>query len=332
MLTGCILRTASPPPLAGTPVAAEPAKRIGYLHEGSAGDPPGPSEAAFFQGLADLRYVDGQNVAIVYRYTEGKSDLARTYAAELANLPVDVIVANGNIRIQAAKDATEQAAKDATKRIPIVMTNSSDPEGAGFVDSLARPGGNITGMSSLSTGLAKKRLELMREVAPGIGRLAVLSNPANPGSAASLEETLEAAEGFGVEVISLEVRDLEDLNRAFEAMRSPRVGALIALGDAVFNTYRREIAQFGIENQIPTHYNLRTFAVAGGLMVYGASFPLMFKRAATHVDRILKGAKPAELPVEQPTEFEFVINLSTARAIGVTIPPSLLVQATELIQ
>ena len=308
-----------------TPGQPPKLKRIGYLHEASAADPVGGAEKAFFDALAELRWVDGQNAIIEKRFTEGKRDLAQQYAAELVRLPVDVIVANGNIRIQAAKDATSQ--------IPIVMTNAGDPIGTGFVRSLAEPGGNITGMTTLSPGLADKRVELMKAMKPTMMRLAVLLNPDNDASPLNLRETEEAAAALGgIAVQPLEVRDEESLHRALDAAEAAGAEGLIALGDAIFFNYRAEIAAFGLRNRIPTHYNLRGFVLAEGLMAYGPNFPAVYARAATYVDRILKGANPAKLPVEQPTVFDLSINMCTADAIGLTpLPQSVLVQATELI-
>jgi len=299
-------------------------KRIGYLHEGFRDDAAGPSETAFLEGMAALGYVDGQNIQIEYRYTEGKDDLARKYAGELVSEGVDAIVANGTIRIQAAKEATNS--------IPIVMTNAPDPVGTGLVESLARPGRNVTGLSTLSPGLAAKRVELMREMAPDSVRLAVFYNPDNNSSSLALRETLAAADLFGFEAQTYGARTLDELSTVLDAAAADGAQAQLATGDAIFYNGRRQIAEWGIQHGVPTHYNLRGSAVAGGLFVYGTDFPDLFRRSATYVHRILLGANAAEMPVEQPTKFELVINLSTARALGLTIPPNILAQATELIQ
>src|SRR5205085_2515602 len=247
--------------------------------------PVDEAETALLRGLTEAGWVDGQNMVLEYRYTEGKEDLARRYAAELVESKVDLIIASGNIRIQAAKDATQT--------IPIVMTNAGDPVRTRFVESLARPGANVTGMSTLTPGLAGKRVELMREIAPRIGRLAVLSNPDNSASALNLDETRAAAATLGLEVEALDVRNRDDLERAFSTMEDSHAHAIIALGDAIFYTYRSEIAAFAIRNRLPTHYNLRGFVVAGGLMANGANFPAIYYRAASYVDRIFKGANAA---------------------------------------
>ena len=294
---------------------------LGYLHEGSAGSPVEGAERAFFQALSELGYVEGQNLAVDRRYTEGGAELARQSAEALVASAVNVIVATGNVRIRAAQQATDT--------IPIVMTNAGDPVRTGFVASLARPGGNITGMTTLTPALAGRRVGLMKQIKPTTTRLAVLSNPDNWASALNLRETEVAAAALGITVQAFQVRNRGSLQNALGAAEG--TDGLIALGDAIFYTYRADIAQFGLRNRIPTLYNLRGFVLAEGLMAHGPNFPAVYRRAASYVERILKGARPALLPVELPTLFDLSINMRTASAIGLTIPPSVLAQATELI-
>ena len=308
-----------------TPLAApaqQPGKtaRVGFLFFVTS-----PSlDEAFRQGLHELGYVEGQNIAIEYRSAEGKSERLPGLAAELVRLKVDVIVA-------ASPPATE-AAKQATSTIPIVFAVSGDPVAAGLVASLARPGGNITGLASISPELVGKELELLKAVAPKVSRVAVLQNPNNAGHALTLRQAEGAARALGVQLQVLKARTPSEIEAAFAAMSSQRAGGVLVLRDALFIAQRTQIAALAAKRRLPAVYGLREEAEAGGLMAYGASVPHMFRRAATYVDKILKGAKPADLPIEQPTKFELVINLKTAKALGLTIPQSLLRQADQVIE
>jgi len=311
-------------PLAAEAQQAAKAPRIGYL------SPLSPSSdstriEAFRQGLRDLGYVEGQNIAIEYRYAEEKFDRLPDLAAELVRLKVDVIVAASTPGIRAAKNATST--------IPIIMTLSADPVPTGLVSSLARPGGNITGLSLVSGELSGKRLGLLKEVVPNLSRVAVLFDPANPASLFQLRETEAAAKVLGVQLQPLEVRGSNpDFERAFQATTRGGAGALITPDDLVILVHRTRIVEFAAKNRLPAMYGFRELTDAGGLMSYTANRSHLFQRAATYVDKILKGAKPADLPVEQPTKFELVINLKTAKALGLTIPPSVLGRADEVIQ
>ena len=306
--------------------AAPPAKvpRIGYL---SPGAPPGPSLVleAFQQGLREHGLVEGHNIAIDYRWDYGVAGRLPELAAELIALPVDVIVTVGN--------PTASAAKSATSTIPIVAAAFADPVGTGLVASLARPGGNLTGLA-IDTGpvLAGKRLELLTEVVPGVSRVAVLWDPADPAQSGRLSETQDAARALGVAVQSVPVRGANDFDSAFGAVLRERAEAIYHFGSPLFNENRTRIAEFALQNRLPSIGVRRDYAEAGNLMNYGPSFPDLARRAAAYVAKILKGAKPADLPVEQPREFEFIINLRTARDLGLTIPPHVLLQATEIIQ
>ena len=311
-------------PLAGA--AQQPAKvpRIGYL------SPLSPSSdstriEAFRQGLRDFGYVEGQNIAIEYRYAEGKFNRLPDLAAELVRFKVDVIVVASTPGILAAKNATST--------IPIVMALSADPVPTGLVSSLARPGGNITGLSLLSGELSGKRLELLKEVVPNLSRVAVLWDPVNPATLLQLRETEAAAQVLGVQLQPLEVRGPNpDFERAFQDTAGGQAGALITLDDLLILIHRRKIVDFAAKKRLPAMYGFRELPDAGGLMSYTANRSHLYRRAATYVDKLLKGAKPADLPVEQPTRFEFVINMKTAKALGLTIPPSILIRADQVIQ
>ena len=297
--------------------------RIGIL-------PPGPiSERvhlweAFRQGLRELGYVEGQNITLVFPSTEVKSERLPHLAAELVSLKVDVIVAAATVAVQAAKEAT--------KTIPIVTPIITDPVEAGFVVSLARPGGNITGLTLISVQLSGKRLELLREVVPRISLVAVLSNPAALSSQLQMRETEVAARALGVRLQPLEVRDPEDFERVFQAATKERAGALIALDDPFIFTHRTRVVKLAAKSRLPAIYGFKEFVDAGGLMSYAANLADMYRRAATYVDKILKGRKPVDLPIEQPTKFEFVINLMAAKQIGLTIPPNVLARADRVIK
>ncbi len=279
---------------------------------------------AFRQGLRELGYAEGKNIFIEYRYAEEKLDRLPALAAELVHLKVAVI-------ITAAPPPT-RAAKEATITIPIVMGFDDDPVGSGFVASLARPGGNITGLSTLSPEISGKQLELLKEVVPKLSRLAVLGTSTRPGNAQSLRETELAAAAFGVKLQYLDVRSAKDIETAFRVAGKARADAILVFGGPVFNSERAQIVDLAVKSQLPAIYARSEFVEVGGLMTYGASFADLFRRAATYVDKILKGTKPADLPVEQPTKFELVVNLKAAKQIGLTIPPSVLARADRVIK
>jgi putative tryptophan/tyrosine transport system substrate-binding protein len=299
--------------------------RIGFLSPGSPSD-PGMSHrlGALQQGLRDLGYLEGQNVAIESRWAEGKYDQLPGFAAELVRLKVDVIVTHGPPAIQAAKQATTT--------IPIVMAGVIDPLSTGFVTNLAHPGGNITGLSVMAPELVGKQLEILKEVIPNVSRVALLGNPANTGTAPQLRHAQDAARTLGVRLQPLEARGPSEIDRAFVDMTRDQAGALIVLLDVMLIGERTKIADLAARRRLPAVYGIIDHAEAGGLMAYGPSVFDRFRRAATYVDKILKGVKPADLPVEQPTKFELVINLKTAKALGLTIPQSLLGRADQVIQ
>jgi len=298
--------------------------RIGYL---SALDPARESTLAEAIRLAlrDLGYIEGQNIAIEYRYMQGKIDRAPALAAELVRLKVDVIVTTG--------PTVTRAAKEATTTIPIVMAFDTDPVGNGFVASLARPGGNITGLSTLAPELSGKQLELLKEIVPRLSRVAVFGTSTNPGNAQMLREVELAAEAFGVKLQYLEVRDPRDIETAFRAASKGRAEAVLYLvAGLIAAGHRTEITELAVKSRIPVIYQSRQYVEDGGLMTYGVNTADLDRRAATYVDKVLKGAKPADLPVEQPTKFEFIINLKTAKQIGLTIPPNVLARADKVIR
>jgi len=299
--------------------------RIGYLS--SVG---GPSSTlshlreAFRQGLRELGWVEGQNIVIEYRNAEGRSDRLPDLAAELVRLKADVIVAS--------ETSATAAAKNSTGTIPIVMINVSDPDGTGLIVGLARPGGNVTGLTNIAPELYRKRLELVKETIGNVRRVAILSNPANPVHALLIQEVKGVAPSQGVQLQFLEARGPSEFDGAFAAMAKERVGALLVVSDGLFTLHRARLAELAARSRLPAVYNAREYVEAGGLMSYGPSFSDQWRRAATYVDKILKGAKPADLPVERPTKFELVINLKTAKALGLTIPSSLLVRADQIIE
>ena len=305
--------------------AQQPTKvhRIGFLATLSPFTISARAEA-FRQGLRELGYVEGKNIVIEYRYAEGKLDRLSELAAELVRLKVDVI-------ITAAPPPT-RAAKEATVTIPIVMGFDDDPVGSGFVSSLARPGGNITGLSTLSPEISGKQLELLKEVVPKLSRLAVLGTSTRPGNAQSLRETELAAAALGVELQSLDVRNANDIEIAFRAAGKGRADAILVLGGPVFNSQRAQILDFAVKSRLPAIYARPEIVEDGGLMTYGVSVNDLLRRAATYVDKILKGAKPANLPVEQPRKFELTINLKAAKQIGLTIPQKVLARADKVIK
>jgi putative ABC transport system substrate-binding protein len=300
--------------------------RVGYLSPGSAADPARLRRfEAFRQGLRALGYVEGQTIALEPRWAEGSYERYPALAADLIRVPVDVIVTVGG--------AATQAVQHATRTIPIVMSVVIDPLGSGLVPSLARPGGNVTGLSVMASDLVGKQLEVLKEVVPNVSQVALLWNPDNPGSAPQVREAEVAVRALGVQLHMLEARGPQEIDSAFAAMTSERVGALMVLADAILGLNQRgQIAALAAERRLPAVYGVREYAEAGGLLVYSANLLDLERRAATYVDKILKGTKPGDLPVEQPTKFELVINLKTAKALGITIPPTLLFQATEVIQ
>ena len=278
----------------------------------------------FRQALRELGYVEGQNLVLESRFGPGKPEALPGLATELVGLRVHVIVV--------ASTAGALAAKQATGSIPIVAVTPGDPVATGLVASLARPGGNLTGMSFLATDLTAKQLELLKETRPGVSRVAVFWNPDNPSHAPRLRTAETSAQALGVKLQVLAVRRATDLEDAFTEMARKRAGALLILADPLFTRESSRLAQFAQRNRLPTIYGLREFVDAGGLLSYGVSFAALFRRAATYVDKILKGAKPADLPVEQATTFELVISLKTAKTLNVTIPRSLLLRADRVIE
>ena len=310
------------------PLAAEaqvPAKvpRIGFLVAASPAIST-PYLDSFRQGLRELGYVDGENVAIHYRYAEGRRERLPALAAELVRLKVDVIVTSA--------PPVPQAAAQATSTIPIVFTSAVDPVAVGLVASLARPGGNITGLAAMGAEVVGKHLELLKELAPQVSRVAILRNPGNQFHARALREAESAARALGMELQVLQARTPAEIEAAFSAMRRQRAGGALVLRDSFFFLQRTQIVALAAKSRLPTVHGLREEAEAGGLMAYGESILQTWRRAATYVDKILKGAKAADLPVEQPTKFELVINLRTAKTLGLTIPQSVLLGADETFQ
>ena len=305
--------------------AQQPAKipRIGYLI-GTSSSPYAARTEAFRQGLRELGYVEGKNIVIEYRYAEGKLDRLPALLAELVRLKVDVIVT--------ANPGSIRAAKEATSTIPIVMAMDSDPVGEGFVASLARPGGNITGLSLLAPEISGKRLELLKEIVPKLSRVAVLGTSTGPFTALSLKEVELAAGALKVKLQYLDILGPKDIETAFREASKGRADAVLVLGGPFFGSQRKQIADLAAKSRFPAIYPFPEFVEAGGLMTYGANITDLFRRAATYVDKILKGRKPTDLPVEQPTKFELVINLNAAKQIGLTIPPWVLMRADRVIK
>ena len=303
---------------------SERVPRVGVLHPRTRSD-ASPQTDAFLHGLRELGWVEGKNVVIEYRWAEGRSDRLPDLAAELVRLKVDVIFA-GNTSVAVA-------AKNATGAIPIVMATGGDPVGLGLVASLARPGGNVTGLSfSVGMETVGKGLELLKETVPHLRRVAVLSNPDNPAQALAIQNLKVSARSVRVQLQLLEARGPNEFDSAFAAMARARADALFVMLDPFFGIHRAQLQDLAAKNRLPAMYGAREYTEAGGLMSYGSDFRDNFRRAATYVDKILKGAKPADLPVEQPTKWEFVVNLKTAKALGLTIPQSVLQRADEVIQ
>ena len=314
-------------PLAAEAQQAAKVPRIGYLGNYPPGAFPQNHEA-FLQGLRDLGYVEGRNVVIEYRDAEGKVERLPILAAELVALKVDVIVTGGGT-------PTALAAKQATKTIPIVFAAAIDPVADGLVTSLAQPGGNVTGLSGLIPDLVGKRLEQLKQAVPGVSRVAVLWLPGALGERTDkdmLTGADVAARALGIQLQFVEARGPADFDRAFSEMTRARADALTVLPSSMFSIERRRLVDLAAKNRLPAVYERREFVDAGGLMSYGPDFADLFRRAATYVDKILKGAKPGDLPIEQPTKFELVINLKTAKALGLTIPQSLLQRADQVIE
>jgi len=308
--------------ITGLVEAQQPKKlpRIGWL----GGNSPNARSEAFRQRLRELGYIEGKSVVIVWRHHEGKLDRLPALAAELVRLKVDLIVSAGG--------AVTRAAKQASVTIPIVMAFDDDPVGSGFTASLARPGGNITGLSTLAPEISGKRVEILKEIVPKLSRLAVVGNSTVPGNAQSLKETELAAGALAVQVQYLDVRNPGDIETAFRAASKGRAEAVLVLTNIFFISHRTEIVDLALKSRLPIMYGAPDYVEDGGLMSYGTSRIDLFRRAAVYVDKILKGAKPADLPVEQPTKFEFVINLKAAKQIGLTIPPNVLLRADKVIK
>jgi ABC-type uncharacterized transport system substrate-binding protein len=306
-------------PLAAQAQQAGNMRRIAVL-----GNEDNPPWEGFRQGLRDLGYVDGRNVTMEWRWSEGKTDRLPALAMELVALKPDVVVASGTQAVRAVKQATSA--------IPIVMTTSSYPDKIGLVASLARPGGNITGLSNVGPELSGKKLELLKEIAPKTSRVAVVWNPASEVEPLTVRELSSAAPAVSVEIVSVEVRSPDAFSEAFATLSVSRIDALHALGNPINFRGRQLITDYALKRRLPSIYDERLFVAAGGLMSYAPSFTDAFRRAATYVDKILKGAQPADLPVEQPTKFELVINLKTAKALGLTIPQTLLLRADQILE
>jgi len=279
---------------------------------------------ALRQGLRELGYVEGKNIVIEWRFAEGKLDRLDEFAAEFVRLKVDVIVAGA--------PSSTRAAKKVTSTIPIVMAFDNDPVGNGFVASLARPGGNITGLSALHPEISGKQLELLKEIVPRLSHVAVLKSPTLPGHVRVLKEMELAAGALKVKLQYLDVRGPKDIETAFREARKARADAVVVLASPILESARTQVADFAAKSRLPAIYHVPEFVEAGGLMSYGVSFIDLYRRAATYVDKILKGAKPADLPVEQPTKFELAINLKAAKQIGLTIPPNVLARADKVIR
>jgi len=308
------------------PANAQPAKkvpRIGVLHLGTPASAP-QSVEAFRQGLREHGYEEGKNIVVERRYTESRRERVAEVAAEFVRLKVDVIVTS--------LDVATAAVKQQTQTIPIVMAISIDPVATGFVSSLAHPGGNVTGLSTMSPELAAKRLELLREAVPGLSRVAFLWNINVPGNLLEYKQAGDAARSMRLQLQSAEVSSVDDFERAFSALKTGGAEALIVAGSGLTSTNAGQIANLAMKHRLPSMVSSRDRVDAGGLMAYGPNLAELWRRAASYVDKILKGAKPGDLPVEQPTKFELIINLKTAKALGLTLPPSLLLRADEVIQ
>jgi putative ABC transport system substrate-binding protein len=307
-------------PLAARAQQAKP-PTIGFLVTGTPSS-HGQWFAALAQRLRELGWVDGRTIAIEYRWAEGRPERYAEIAAEFVRRKVDVLVTGGS---------AVPAAKQATSIIPIVFPVATDPVGAGYVASLARPGGNVTGLSQQRTDTAGKRLELLREVIPALRRLAIMANVGNPGTMLEMGEVQAVARALGLEAARLELQRADDITPAFEALKG-RANALYVCSDPLVNANRSRINTLALAARLPTMHGFREYVEVGGLMSYGPSFPDLYRRAAEFVDKILRGAKPADIPVEQPTKFDLIVNLTTAKALGLEVPPTLLARADEVIE
>jgi len=300
--------------------------RVGYISPGSSSDPMRLRRfEAFREGLRELGYVEGQSIVLEPRWAEGQYARYPALVADLVRLKAGVIVVVGG--------TATKAAKEVTRTVPIVMSLVIDPVGSGLIPSLAHPGGNVTGTSIMAPDLVGKQLELLKEVVPKVSRVAVLWNPDNPGGVPQLRQAEAAARALGVRLQTLEARSPHELDSAFAAMTRERAGALVILNDAILGVnLSKQIAELAAKSRLPAVHGVPEYAQVGGLMVYGANLLDLERRAATFVDKILKGAKPADLPIEQPSKFELIINLNTARALGLTIPSSVLLRADQVIE
>ena len=307
----------------GAHADAQQMRKVGFLGAADASANAARVEG-FRQGLRDLGYIEGKNIFIEYRWAEGKSDRLPALAAELVRMKVDVVVTAG--------PAATRPAKQATKTIPIIMAQDNDPVASGFVASLARPGGNITGLSVLFPEMTGKRVELVKDIVPKLSRMTVIGTLDQPGTAETLKETQVAARSFGVEIQLADVKNSKALDAAFQTARKFHADAGLVLSSAVIFSYRTQIARLAADHRLPIMFPQSEYVEDGGLISYAPNYPDLFRRAATYVDKILKGAKPADLPVEQPTKFELVINLNTAKQIGLTIPPNVLARADRVIK
>jgi putative ABC transport system substrate-binding protein len=305
--------------------AQQPGKipRIGFYLDGPASAITARIEG-FRQGLRELGYVEGKNIIIEWRSAEGKPERRREIAAELVRLKVDVIVSGG--------PTGTRTLKEATSTIPLVMGQDTDPVGSGFVASLARPGGNITGLAALAPEMSGKQLELLKEIVPKLSRVAIIGNSTNPGDAQALRETVLTAGSFEIYLRYLDVQDPKDIESVFRAAAKGRADALLLLGNPILNLHRQQIVDLAAKHRLPATYARPEYVEAGGLMYYGTNYPELFRRAATYVDKILKGAKPADLPIEQPKKFELIVNLKAAKQIGLIIPPNVLARADKVIK
>jgi len=312
-------------PIVTHPQPARKVYRIGLLYSSPASPASMPSLEAFRQGPRDLGYVEGQHIVLEPRWAEGSEARLHELAAELVQLPVDVLVPGGT--------RATLAAQHATRTIPIVMLVGVDPVAAGLIASLGHPGGNMTGVSVMTGELSGKQLEFLKEAVPMVSRVAVLANPTDPNTPPRLHYLQDVAHALRVQLHVLEVQSREDVERAFAAIQREGIGAFLVLSDTLLmDQFRSDITAFALRHRLPAMYTASGDVEAGGLMTYRASLPDMYRRAASYVDKILKGTKPGDLPVEQPTKFTLVINLKTAQAIGLTIPPTLLFQADEVIR
>jgi putative ABC transport system substrate-binding protein len=318
LLTALLLPTVS----ARTQQAAK-VPRIGFES-----DSPVTSIAArvegFRQGLRELGYIEGKNIIVEWRSAELKPERRSEIASELVRLKVDLIVSAG--------PTITRALREATTTIPIIMAQDTDPVGSGFVASLAKPGGNITGLAALSPEMSGKQLELMKEIMPKLSRVAVIGNSTNPGDAQALRETVLAAGAYEIYLRYLDVQDAKDIEPVLRAAAKGRADAIMVLGNPILNLQRQRVVDLAAKLRLPAAYARPEYVEAGGLMTYGTNYPELFRRAATYVDKILKGAQPADLPVEQPKKFEFIVNLKAAKQISLTIPPQLLARADRVIK